>query len=295
MIDFTNITSLFGAYIEKMSFSEIMSISKKEWQNLLYKKNVIIIDKARLSPSEFVKVSYKFGNPWTHEVYKLHGEKINDNGIDYWDDQSGLYKMPLCWHKDNSWHPRWQCPIRFLFSRSIPDSHTGIIHYLDLRYVFNNVLSKKEQDWLSEHKVLIQDYRNKKRQFFYPLVQKNPITHEKSLFLTAMDIDYNFLGLKKHHSYKKGNTPLIKAIHSSGKELPLNYFVDYIKKTMKFKDCHFNKRWKPNMIQIVSNLDVVHMRTGISENPKKRLLWRKTIAHDFQTQSNIPTQRTFKN
>lgn len=203
---------------------------EKEWQNLLYKKNVIIIEETNLSVSEFIKVSHKFGTPWTHEIHKLHRERISDDGIDYWDDQSGLYKMPLCWHKDNPWHPKWRCPIRFLLSKNIPDSDSGILHYLDLRYVFNHILSKEEQNWLNEHKILIQDFRNKERKFFYPLIEKNPVTNEKSLFITAMDIDYNFLGLKKHHSYKKGHTSMLKVIHSSGKELPLTYFVEYIKK-----------------------------------------------------------------
>lgn len=55
---------------------------------------------------------------------------------------------------------------------------------------------------------------------------------------------------------------------------------------MQLKECHFYKKWKPNMIQIVSNLDVMHARTTISNHPSKRLLWRKTIAHDFQNKNN---------
>ena len=277
------VTSLFGVIIDNTSFDEMISFSKKKWQKLLYNNNVIIINDVNLSEKEFVKFSYKLGIPWSHEHYKLHGEKMEDNGIINWNDQSGLYKRMLCWHKDNSWHPKWRHPIRILYSVQIPDEQSGILHYLDLRYIFNNLLSKKEQQWLNDHHVLIQNYKNKSQRFFYPLIEVNPITRQKSLFITAMDIDSNIFGLKKNALYQKGDTFLLKVVHKSGKELSLNYLVEYIQETMKIKECFFYKKWKPNMIQIISNLDIVHMRTEISNLSRMRSLWRKTIAHHFQT------------
>ena len=277
-----HITPLFGIVINNTSFDEMISIQKK-WQELLYRNNVIIVENINLSEEKFVKFSHYLGTPWNQEQYRLHGEIMEDNEIVNWNDRSGLYKKALCWHKDNSWSPKWRHPIRMLYSIQIPDKNSGVLHYLDLRYIFNNLLSKKEQNWLSDHHVLIQNYKNKSQKFLYPLVQINPITGHKSLFITAMDIDSNVFGLKKDRLYKKGHTFLLKIIHKSGKELSLNYLVEYIQATMKIKECFFYYKWKPSMIQIISNLDTVHMRTKISNHTKMRVLWRKTIAHDFQT------------
>ncbi|MCZ0932379.1 MAG: TauD/TfdA family dioxygenase [Oligoflexia bacterium] len=276
-----NITPLFGAVIENISFDEMIKISKEKWKQILYDRNIIVIKDIDLSEEEFVKFSYKLGAPWGHKHYELHGERMESNGIVDWNDQSGLYKKSICWHRDNSWS-KWRHPVRILYSIQIPDENSGILFYLDLRYIFNNLLSKEKQNWLNDHFVVVQNYRNKTQKFYYPLVETNPVTGQKSLFITAMDVDSNVFGLKKDKTYKKGNTFLLKVIHKSGKELSLNYLVEYIEETMKIKECFFYQKWKPNMIQIMSNLDTAHMRTEISNHPKTRLLWRKTIAHDFQ-------------
>ena len=280
-----SITPIFGSYIETTSFQEMMLFSKDFWKDLLYKSNIIIINSVSLSEEQFVQFSHQLGTPWTQAIYRLHGENMEANGIVYWSDKSGLHKKALCWHKDNSWSSKWRHPIRILFSVRIPDKNSGIIHYLDTSYIYNNILSSKEKNRLSEYQVLIQDYKNKQRRFLYPLVQQNPISKKKSLFITAMDFNENFFGLKKDINYIKGNTFLLKVLHPSGKELPLKYLVEYIKSTMKIKGCHFYKKWNKNTLQIISNLDVIHMRTKISNHPSERLIWRKTIAHDFQMNS----------
>ncbi|MCJ8276852.1 MAG: TauD/TfdA family dioxygenase [Bdellovibrionales bacterium] len=284
-MEYTPITPVFGAKINSLSFESLMSISKEDWRQLLYDKNIIIIENIEMNKAEFVEFSHKLGRPWLQPLYVLHGEKMEDDGVVNWSDQTGLKKRPLPWHTDNPWHPEWKNPIRILYSRQIPDPESGVLHYLDLAHFLNHFMSAEEMNWLSQFKVLIQDYRKKERKYWYPLVYSNPVSGRISLHYTAMDLDSSIFGLQKEPDYKKGETFLLKIESSSGEQLPLNYLSEYIKRSLETEGCHFYQKWAPNMIQIMSNLDSAHMRTRVSESPLERKIWRKTIAHEYQVVS----------
>ena len=284
-LDFFPITPIFGARLTGYNYSQLMSATKASWKNLLYDRNIIIIENISLDRKQLVEFSFKLGCPWLKTLYQLHGESIEADGVVNWSDKTGIKKKSLPWHTDNSWHPIWRNPIRVLYGKQIPDPGSGVIHYLNLSYVFNHLLSNEEKNWLSQFKVLIQDYRQKERKFWYPLVKNNPINGRKSLCITAMDYNSKIFGLQKESDYEKGNTFLLKVANSLGEELSLQYLSEYIQKSMNIDDCYFHQHWTPNMIQIISNLDSVHLRTRISNNDTERVIWRKTIAHDYQVKN----------
>ncbi len=282
MISWNPIESHLGAKIQGMSCQQALSIDSKHWQDLLYKVNVIVIDHIDLTRESFYQLSLKFGIPWSKELHHLHGETIEEDMVVNWSDKSGLKKVCIPWHTDNSWHPTWRNPIRMLYGVAIPDPNSGCLNYLNLSYAYEHVLDDLEKEEIKNWQVLVQDYKNKNIQYWYPLIQKNPVSGKKSIFITAMDINSPEFGFTKAPGYQKGNTFLLKIKDQHGNERPLSFLVEYAKKCMKIKGCFFEQKWKPKMLQIISNLDMVHCRTTLSDIEDERMIWRKTIAHYFQ-------------
>lgn len=274
--------------VSDTSVDEILDLGADYWKSKLYTYNTIIVDKIHLNKNEFNRVSALFGTPWPESVYLIHGESLSDkdNGLVNWDHDKGLKTNSLPWHQDNPWHPEYRFPIRILYSLLVEDSSSGILSFMDTVRYYES-LDNSTKELYNNWELLIHDYRNTEVKFWYPFVQQNPVTGEKHLLINAIDIDVDFFGLKKSTMYEKGKTHIIAARNKfTHEEIKLEELAEEYKKCVNFSDNIYHHHWTKNQIVVFSNLNVVHCRSSLKEGVK-RLMYRKTLFHDYQCKTYI--------
>lgn len=265
------------------SLEEILELGPEFWKSKLYQHNTVIIDDINIDKDGFNKLSNLFGQPWPKELYQLHGESLSDPDqlVVDWNHNTGLKTLSLPWHQDNPWHPEYRFPIRIIYSLEIEDSTSGVLTFSDTAEYYKS-LDHSTKQLYNSWELLVHDYRNPDRKFWYPFVQTNPVTGEHHLLINALDVDIDFFGLQKSAAYQKGKTHIISARNKfTNEEFDLNIIGEEYKKCINFSDNIYHHYWTANQIVVFSNLNVVHTRTALRENVK-RIMYRKTLFHDYQ-------------
>lgn len=274
-VDFVSLTS-------SITYAEIMAYGANYWKKQMYAHNVVIIDGVDLTRHQFTDVSTMFGNPWPRSMYELHGESLHELDVVNWSDKTGFKKVSIPWHQDNPYHLEWNHPVRILYSVNIPDSSTGILSFTDTSAFFNS-LSYAEQQTLENWEIKVQFYKDKNIFNWVSLVQLNPVTGVKHLRLNAIDIDVDFDGLRKHSGYIPGNTHIVGARRKDDHTaIGMDSLADIIIRCTQLNGNIYHHRWAKNQIVVVSNLNVLHARSAISDTSEERLHYRKTLFHDYQ-------------
>jgi alpha-ketoglutarate-dependent taurine dioxygenase len=267
-------------YKAELSFDDIVQYGESFWKDVMYKHNVVLFENIDLDRGQFAVVSDLFGHNWTKDIYDLYAESYEEDEITDWSNRTGLKNTPLPWHRDMPFHEKWCAPIRVLYSASIPENKGGHLGYTNTAVLYDN-LTEKEQSYFENLEVEITFYKNTDIRRWEDFILINPITGQKFFNVNAFDKDVDFYGLRKRKDYIPGKTAIQSIRKKDTKEVvSLDIITDVVKSSVSLD--FFEHQWKEKQFLVTTNLDYVHCRTEIEECEKERLLWRRTLFHDYQ-------------
>ena len=267
-------------YKTSLAFNDIISKGTIFWKDIMYKHNVVLFEDIELSREQFGTVSDLFGHNWSKEIYELYAESHEKDNITNWSNRTGLKNTPLPWHRDMPFHESWCAPIRVLYSVSIPENKGGHLGYTDTSLLYDSLM-QEEKNYFENLEVEITFYKDTNIRRWEDFILTNPVTNRKFFNVNAFDKNVDFYGLKKREDYIPGKTAIQSIRKKDTKKIvPLDVIVDVVKRSMKLN--FFEHRWKENQFLVTTNLDYIHCRTAIEESEKERLLWRRTVFHDYQ-------------
>ncbi len=251
-----NITPTFGAEIlDSLEFSDSDVI---ELRRLLYEHKFLLIRNQAISPSRYLNLTKKFGNPikFVDESYRHpeHPEIFVSSNVKRDGRNLGMDRVGYYWHSDSSFLIRPQ-PLTFLHAQITPENG-GETAFIDMESVLDSLDSAvvtailgrsaiHEGQWkyiieASDVGLSVDELLQRDRQICppvtHPVITKHPFIDKKYLYISE-GFTRRILGMSFEESEK-----LLKLLFSAVRTHPNQYVHS----------------WKKNDLLVWDNRSVVH-------------------------------------
>lgn len=275
----TNVHPQWGSIVE-VDRDEFFSRDFDYWRNFIYERRFLVFKKMDFSKEDYVRFTYRFGNPWKiHEyAYSREGsEVVIINNQRYCLSpfsnilSKRLQNSEMPWHADIPNRDVNPFPFRSLWITKNPFPHiSGKTSWLDLDLSLE-YLTEEMKNLIPKVTVMQQSWYKPGTDFKeFPLLKVHPITGRPSLRLNYFNdpdvgrLDAWITGVKINGVLQR-DCSLIE---------------EWLKYLEKIQNLVYTHQWDTYDIAIYDNWSYVHKRTVIIPGPDgERHFYRVNMDH----------------